>query len=216
VDVILDNLDTYWLGIRTTLALSVLSFLGAMIIGTAVATMRVSPLRLFRSVGACYVELFFSLPLLVWALIFFFGFPKIGIIFDSRFLSGVIVLATFTGALVAEAMRAGINTVPSGQAEAARAIGLRFDQVLGQVILPQATRAMIGPLGNLFLALVRNSAVVAVAVSADDIMWRADQLNTATAKPVWVFIGAFFAYLVITVPGAMVVNVLQRRYAFSR
>jgi His/Glu/Gln/Arg/opine family amino acid ABC transporter permease subunit len=216
VDVIFDNLDTYWLGIRTTLTLSLLSFAGAMVIGTAVATMRVSPLRLFRSVGACYVELFFSLPLLVWALIFFFGFPKIGIIFDSRFLSGVIVLATFTGALVAEAVRAGINTVPAGQAEAARAIGLRFDQVLGHVILPQATRAMIGPLGNLFLALVRNSAVVAVVVSADDIMWRADQLNTQTAKPVWVFIGAFVAYLVITVPGAMIVNVVQRRYAFSR
>ncbi len=216
MDVIVDNLDTYWLGIRTTLALSVLSFLGAMVIGTAVATMRVSPLRLFRSVGAVYVELFFSLPLLVWALIFFFGFPKIGIIFDSRFISGVIILATFTGALVAEAVRAGINTVPPGQAEAARAIGLRFDQVLGHIVLPQATRAMIGPLGNLFLALVRNSAVVAVAVSVDDIMWRADQLNTTTARPVAVFLGAFAAYLVITVPGAFAVNAIQRRFSFSR
>jgi glutamate transport system permease protein len=177
--------------------------------------MRVSPLKLLRAIGTVYVEFFFSLPLLVWALLFFFGLPKVGILFD-RFVSAVIVLATFTAALCAEAIRAGINTVPAGQGEAARAIGLRFDQVLTQVVLPQAVRTMIGPLGSLFLALIRNSAVVALAISVDDLMWRSDQLNTVTARPVQVFVGTFVAYLILTVPGTALVNWAQRRWAFRR
>lgn len=200
---------------RTTLSLSVFAFALALAGGAVVASMRVSPLRLLRAVGTVYVEFFFSLPLLVWALLFFFGLPKVGIVFD-RYLTGVIVLATFTVALCAEAIRAGINTVPPGQGEAARAIGLRFDQVLLLVVLPQALRTMVGPLGSVFLALVRNSAVVSLALSIDDLMWRSDQLNTDTARPVAVFAGTFAAYLVLTVPGTAAVNALQRRYAFGR
>lgn len=187
----------------------------ALIGGTIVAAMRVSPVRLLRAVASVYVEFFFSLPLLVWALLFFFGLPKVGVVFD-RFISGVIVLATFTAALCAEAVRSGINTVPPGQGEAARAIGLRFDQVLLSVVLPQAMRTMVGPLGSVFLALIRNSAVVALALSIDDLMWRSDQLNTETARPIAVFAGTFIAYLLLTVPGTAVVNALQRRYAFGR
>ena len=215
MNVVFDHLDTYIAGARTTLALSLLSYLLALAIGAAVATMRVSPLRLLRTIGAVYVEVFFSLPLLVWALVFFFGLPKVGIRFGS-FTSAVIVLGTFTGALVGETLRSGINTIPAGQGEAARAIGLRFEQVLGLVILPQALRTMIGPLGSIFLALVRNSAVAAIAMSVDDLMWRSDQLTTDTARPVQVLLGTFVAYLVITVPGTWVVNALGRRYRFQR
>ena len=215
MNVVFDHLDTYLAGARTTLALSLISFLLALTIGAVVATMRVSPLRLLRAIGTVYVEVFFSLPLLVWALVFFFGLPKVGITF-GRFASAVIVLGTFTGALVGETLRSGINTIPSGQGEAARAIGLRFEQVLGLVILPQALRTMIGPLGSLFLALVRNSAVAAIAMSVDDLMWRSDQLTTDTARPVQVLLGTFVAYLAITVPGTWVVNALGRRYRFQR
>ncbi len=215
MNVVVDNLDTYLAGIRTTLALSVFSFLLALAIGAVVASLRVSPLRLLRTIGAVYVEVFFSLPLLVWALLFFFGFPKIGITY-GRFGSAVVVLGTFTGALVGEALRSGINTIPIGQGEAARAIGLRFEQVLWLVVLPQAVRTMIGPLGSIFLALVRNSAVAAIAMSVDDLMWRSDQLTTATARPVEVLAGTFVAYLVLTVPGTWVVNALGRRYRFDR
>jgi len=215
VDVIADNLDSYLGGIAVTLWLSVLSFLLAVAIGVVVATFRVSPLRLARTLGAVYVEVFFSLPLLVWALLFFFGLPKVGIAYPP-FTSAVIVLGTFTGALVGEALRSGINTVPSGQGEAARAVGLRFWQVLGLVVLPQALRTMIGPLGSILLALVRNSAVAAIAMSVDDLMWRSDQLATSTAQPVAVLTGTFVAYLILTVPGTWLVNALARRYRFTR
>ena len=215
MNVVFDNLDTYLGGMRTTLVLSILSFVLALAIGAVVATMRVSPLRLLRSIGAVYVEVFFSLPLLVWALLFFFGLPKVGFTY-GRFASAVIVLGTFTGALVGEALRSGINTIPTGQGEAARAIGLRFEQVLGLVVLPQALRTMIGPLGSIFLALVRNSAVAAIAMSVDDLMWRSDQLTTDTARPVQVLIGTFVAYLLLTVPGTWVINAVARRYRFHR
>jgi glutamate transport system permease protein len=215
MNVVLDNLDAYAGGLRTTLTLSILSYLLAIAIGAVVASIRVSPLRLLRFIGACYVEVFFSLPLLVWALLFFFGLPKVGILY-GRFSSAVIVLGTFTGALVGEALRSGINTIPDGQGEAARAIGLRFGQVIGLIVLPQAVRTMIGPLGSIFLALVRNSAVAALAMSVDDLMWRSDQLTTSTARPVEVLLGTFVAYLVLTVPGTWVVNALGRRYRFAR
>ena len=215
MNVVVDNLDTYLAGLRTTLALSVFSFLLALAIGAVVATLRVSPLRLLRAIGAVYVEVFFSLPLLVWALLFYFGLPKVGITYGA-FASAVIVLGTFTGALVGEALRSGINTIPVGQGEAARAIGLRFEQVLWLVVLPQAVRTMIGPLGSIFLALVRNSAVAAIAMSVDDLMWRSDQLTTSTARPVEVLAGTFVAYLVLTVPGTWIVNALGRRYRFDR
>lgn len=213
--VVVDNLGTYLGGIGTTLALSVLSYVLALVIGAVVATFRISPLRLARLLGAAYVEVFFSLPLLVWALLFFFGLPKVGIVY-GRFTSAVIVLGTFTGALVGEALRSGVNTVPAGQGEAARAIGLRFNQVLGLIVLPQALRTMTGPLGSIFLALVRNSAVAAVAMSVADLTWRSDQLATSTARPVEVLAGAFVGYLVLTVPGTWLVNRLDRRFRFAR
>lgn len=215
VSVVVDNLDSYLGGMRTTLALSVSSFLAALVVGAVVASCRVSPLRLLRALVTVYVEVFSSLPLLVWALLFFFGLPKVGITY-GRFPSAVIVLGTFTGALVGEALRSGMNTIPGGQGEAARALGLRFDQVLGLVVLPQALRTMIGPLGSIFLALVRNSAVAAIAMSVDDLMWRADQLTTSTARPVEVLLGTFVAYLVLTVPGTWIINSLVRRYRFDR
>ncbi len=213
--VVVDHLGDYLGGLRTTLALSLLSFLLALAIGAVVATCRVSPLRLLNTLGALYVETFFSLPLLVWAMLFFFGLPKVGVTYGA-FTSAVIVLGTFTGALVGEALRSGINTIPPGQGEAARALGLRFEQVLGSVVLPQALRTMIGPLGSIFLALVRNSAVAAIAMSVDDLTWRSDQLATSTARPVQVLIGTFVAYLLITLPGGWLVNTLSRRYRFTR
>ena len=215
MNVVLDNLSTFASGIKTTLALSVFAYSIALVLGAIVATMRVGPMRLLRVLGAVYVETFMSVPLLVWALMFFFGFPKLGITF-GQFASALVVLSTWTAALVAEAVRSGINTVPPGQAEAARAIGLRFSQVIGEVVMPQAVRSMIGPLGSVFLALVRNTAAVALAMSVDDIMFRADRLNTDTARPIAVFLGAMVAYLIITLPGTVVVNRLQHRWAIKR
>jgi glutamate transport system permease protein len=127
----------------------------------------------------------------------------------------VIVLAYYTGAFVGETIRAGMNTVGRGQVEAARSIGLGFGKTLRLVVLPQALRAVVAPLGSLLSALVRNSAV-AYTIAVLDIMGRSDRLITQTAKPLEVLIGAALTYYVLTIPLAFAINAVDRRQRIFR
>ncbi|HUQ40137.1 MAG TPA: amino acid ABC transporter permease [Acidimicrobiales bacterium] len=212
--VVLDNLGLYAEGMRTTVALTVLSFALALVIGTAVATCRVSPVPPLRLAGAVWVEVLRNTPLLALTLLFFFGFPKIGIRF-SAFPSGVIVLAAYTSAFVAETVRAGIATVPAGQSEAARALGLTFPGVLRVVVLPQAVRTVVAPLGSVFIALIKNSAIIS-ALSVRELVGISDQLNTDTARPVQVFLGTAVAYLILTLGSGRAIARLERKVAILR
>jgi glutamate transport system permease protein len=200
---------------RTTVSLTLLAFVAAMVIGTVVAAFRVSPIAPLRAVGATYVELVRNTPLTVHFILFYFGFPKIGIKFDSDFRSAVLVLAVYTSAFIAETVRSGINTVATGQAEAARAIGLTFPQVLLIVVLPQAFRTVVAPLGNLFIALTKNSSIASV-ISVLELSEVADRLNTATARPIPVFLGAAAAYLILTLPSGFVIGAIERKVAIKR
>ena len=212
--VVLENLDVYWDGMRTTIALTVVGFALAFAIGTVVAAWRVSPVPPLRAAGTLYVETFRNVPLLVLLVLFWFGFPKIGLTY-SQFTSTVVVLAVYTGAFLAETIRSGINTVAKGQAEAARAIGLTFPQTLRIVVLPQALRTVVAPIGNLFIALTKNSSV-AFAIGMHDITGIADQLNTETAQPLAAFLGAAAAYMLLTFPSGLAFGALERRVAFKR
>jgi glutamate transport system permease protein len=199
---------------RTTVSLTLLSFVAAVVVGTVVAAFRVSPVAPLRWAGAAYVELVRNTPLAVQFVIFFFGFTKVGIRYGA-FTSAVIVLATYTSAFIAETVRSGINAVAGGQAEAARALGLTFPQVLLIVVLPQAFRTVVAPLGNLFIALTKNSSVASV-ISVLEITEVADRLNTATARPIPVFLGAAAAYVVLTLPTGWAVGAVERRVAIKR
>jgi glutamate transport system permease protein len=214
VDVVLDNLDVYWRGMRTTASLTLLSFAVAMLIGLVVAAFRVSPVPPLRAAGTAYVEVFRNIPLVVLFVLFFFGLPKIGVLY-SPYYSAVIVLAVYTGSFLAETIRAGVNTVAKGQAEAARSIGLTFPQTLRIVILPQALRTVVQPMGNIFSALIRNTSV-AYTISVIDLTGAADRLNTDTARPMQVFIGAAIAYLLMTLPAGYVIGLIEQRVAFKR
>jgi glutamate transport system permease protein len=214
VSVVFENLDLYWAGMRTTVSLTLLSFAIAFAIGVVVAGCRVSPVPPLRVAGATYVEVFRNIPLPVLFVLFFFGFPKLGIRYDP-FPSAIVVLSIYTGAFLAETVRAGINTVATGQAEAARAIGLTFPQTLRIVILPQALRAVVAPVGNIFIALIKNSAI-AFTISVAELTGVAERLNTDTARPVPVFLGAALAYLVLTIPSGIAFGALERRVAIKR
>jgi glutamate transport system permease protein len=214
MDVVLDNLDRFADGVGTTVSLTVLSWLGAFVIGVAVASFRVGPILPLRAVGTVYVELVRNCPLTVLFVVFFFGFPSIGIT-EPPFTSAIIVLSIYTGAFVAETVRAGVNTVAPGQVEAARSLGLGFTQVLGLVVLPQALRSVIGPLGSLFSALIRNSSI-AYAIGLVELTGTAFQLSVESAQFVPVFVGAALAYLVLTLPTGLVVGVIERRLAIRR
>jgi glutamate transport system permease protein len=184
------------------------------VLGTIVAAFRVSPVPPLRVAGTVYVETVRNIPLPMLFVLFFFGFPKLGIIY-SPFVSAVIVLSAYTGAFIGETIRSGINTVDPGQAQAARAIGLTFPQVLRIVVLPQALRSVVSPLGNLFIALIKNSAI-AYTISVLELTGTADHINTDTAMPIAAFGGAFIAYLILTLPSGWAVGWIERRVAFKR
>jgi glutamate transport system permease protein len=214
MDVVFDNLDVFRSGLWLTFQLTALSFLVALAVGTVVATMRVSPAAPVRAAGLLYVETVGNTPLLVIMLLFVYGLPKAGIIY-SLYTSAVIVFGAYTGAFVAEALRSGINAVPVGQAEAARAIGLGFGQVLRHVVLPQAFRTVVPPLGNLLIALTKNTSLAA-AIGVLDITARAGKLSTSSAQPIPVFIAAALAYMILTVPMGIAVGMFERRVAIAR
>ena len=214
MDVVFDNLDVFAEGMRTTVSLTLLSYAVAFVIGIVVAACRVSPIPPLRIAGAFYVEMVRNTPLTVLFVLFFFGLPKVGIIYDP-FPTAITVLGGYTGAFVAETIRSGINTVAVGQAEAARSLGLTFPQVLFLVVLPQALRTVVAPLGSLFIALIKNSSI-ALLIAVEELVFLTDSLANETAQPIPIYLGAAAAYLILTVPSGVVVGVIERRVAIKR
>jgi glutamate transport system permease protein len=214
MDVVLDNLDVFARGMRTTVSLTVLSFAVALVIGIVVAACRVSPVPPLRWVGAIYVESVRNTPLTLLFVLFFFGLTKVGILY-SPYTTAIIVLGAYTGAFVAEMVRSGINAVATGQAEAARSLGLTFPQVLRLVILPQALRTVVAPLGGLFVALVKNSSIASV-IAVEELAYNTEILINDTARSIPIFLGACVAYLLITVPSGVLIEALDRRVAIRR
>ena len=179
-------------------------------IGTLVAALRISPVPALRGFATVYTEVLRNTPLTLVLFFCAFVLPQLGVRLDYM-LAAIVGLTLYTSPFVAEAVRSGINGVPVGQAEAARAIGLRFGQTLGLVVLPQAIRMVIPPLINVLIALTKNTSVAAgfavlelVAVSRQVI-----QLNGDATITILVAVAVF--YLVITVPLGQAANALERR-----
>lgn len=214
MNVVTDNLDVFLEGMGRTVELSVLSFLFAFIVGVIVAALRVSPVPPLRWASATYVELVRNTPLLVLMFIVVFAFPSIGFTW-SYFLSAVVVLSAYTATFVGETVRSGINSVSKGQVEAARALGLTFPQVLRLVVMPQALRTVVGPLGGIFIALLKNSGL-AVVINVPELTAAANKIGTDTARFIPAFLGAATAYLMLTVPSGFLVTWIERRVAIKR
>lgn len=161
MDVILDNMDLWPTALRNTLILFFVGGLLALVLGVIVGAMRVSPVPIARAVGTVYVNLIRNTPLTLVFFFFIFGYPQLGLPKLDTVMLGVIALGIYTATYVAEVLRAGINTVPVGQAEAARAIGLPFTKVMSQVVLPQAFRSVVPPMMSVFIALLKNTTIAA-------------------------------------------------------
>jgi glutamate transport system permease protein len=158
VDAVLDNLDVFVDGFRTTISLTLLSAMGALLLGTLIAAMRVSPVPPLRWAGTLYVNLVRNTPLTVVFFLVVFGLPEVGVII-SFYRFAVVALSLYTAAFVAEAVRSGINSVAAGQAEASRSVGMTFGQTLRLVVLPQAFANVIPPLASVFIALLKNTSI---------------------------------------------------------
>jgi glutamate transport system permease protein len=215
VDAVLDNLDTYREGFVTTLELSVLSSALALVLGTLLAAMRVSPVPTLRAAGATYIELVRNTPLTVVFFFVVFVLPQLDILLPY-FAFAVIALTVYHAAFFCEAVRSGINAVGVGQAEAARSIGLTFGQSLRLVVLPQAFRTVIPPLINVVIALIKNSSIAA-AFGVVELTATGTRLANANGDAVFaVLVGVAVCYLVLTVPSGWLAGRLERRVAVAR
>ncbi|MFG1635475.1 amino acid ABC transporter permease [Pseudonocardia alni] len=159
MNVLLDNADVYWRAILGTVGLFVVSAIGSLILGTLIAGLRVSPVPVLRTFGSLYVTLLRNTPLTLVLFFFAFAYPRLELVEFSFFTLACIGLTLYTAAFVCEIVRSGINTVPVGQAEAARALGFTFTQTLGQIVLPQAVRAVVPPMTNIQIALLKNTTI---------------------------------------------------------
>ena len=160
MDAIVDNLDAYRQGFVTTLTLTVIASALALVLGTLLAAMRVSPIPTLRGAGTTYVAVVRNTPLTVLFFFVVFVLPQLDIGL-SFFVFAVIAVTVYHAAFFCEAVRSGINSVAAGQAEAARSIGLTFIQSLRLVILPQAFRTVVPPLINVVIALTKNTSIAA-------------------------------------------------------
>lgn len=200
-------------GLLTTARLSLWSMAISLALGTLIGIMRVSPLMPVRVLGAGYVEFFRNIPLLICFAFIYYGLPKAGLTF-ATFDSGVIGLSVYTAAFVAEVVRAGLQSISYGQIEAARALGLSYVQMLRLILLPQAFRMIVPPLGTVFIAMVKNSSV-ASAIVVQEMMYQAEVI-AGRYFYADVFLIAGFLYLIITLPLAAVVNVTEQRLRIGR
>src|SRR5688572_7693208 len=200
----------------TTLALAVASGVCALTLGTLLAAMRVSPVPALRGLAAFYVELFRNTPLTVVFFFLAFGIVYVDMQFPTRFITAVAALSLYTAAFVAEAVRSGINAVPPGQAEAARALGLDFRQSLTTVVLPQAFRTVIPPLGNVWIALAKNTSIAAGFAVAELTAVLQRLANANADQLALVFAAIVIGYLVITLPSAALIRIIERRVAILR
>ena len=215
MDAILDNLDAYREGFVTTLELSALSSVLALVLGTLLAAMRVSPVPTLRAAGATYVELVRNTPLTVVFFFVVFVLPQLDILLPY-FTFAVIALTVYHAAFFCEAVRSGINAVGVGQAEAARSIGLTFGQSLRLVVLPQAFRTVIPPLINVVIALIKNSSIAA-AFGVVELTATGIRLGNANGDAVIaVLAGVAVCYLILTLPSGWLAGRMERRLAVAR
>ncbi|MGX5697722.1 amino acid ABC transporter permease [Agromyces soli] len=216
MDVVVVNLPLYLEGFATTLLLLAVGGAGALVIGTLVAAMRISPIATLRVIATVYTEIIRNTPLTLVVIFCAVILPILGS--DLPYLiAGMIALAVYTSPFIAEALRSGINGVPIGQAEAARSLGLGFGQTVSLIVLPQAFRMTIPPLINVFIALTKNTSVVGGVGYVTELFGVGRTLANANGDAVIaVLVGVAFFYLIVTVPLGLIATQLERKWVVQR
>jgi glutamate transport system permease protein len=223
---LLSNFDVLG-AFRMTIVLTVFSAIGSLVIGTVVAIMRVSPVAIARTLGAGYVNTVRNTPLTLIIVFCNLGlFVNLGVklanpasqtfIVDNNIRLGILGLSVYHAAFVCEALRSGINTVPPGQAEAARAVGLTFSQNLRYVVLPQAFRGAITPLGNTLIALTKNTTVVSAIGVAEASYVMASMIEFRSDVLLLIFLIFALGFVILTLPMGLLITSMSKRLAVKR
>ncbi|MFI5931158.1 amino acid ABC transporter permease [Actinoplanes sp. NPDC051494] len=216
------NIDTYTTGFLWILKLTLAATVGSVVLGVLLAGMRVSPVPVLRGFGTAWVNIFRNTPLTLIVFFCYFGlYSGLGLeISDdinlNNYWLGVIGLSVYTAAFVCEAIRSGINTVPVGQAEAARAIGMSFLQTLRMIILPQAGRAVVAPLGSIFIALAKNSTIVGTIGLMESSSAMKELINANGDAVISIFLVFAGTFAVVLIPTGYAFGWLANRLAVKR
>lgn len=213
-----DILGAFWV----TIQLSVLSALGALVVGTFMAVLRVSPVAVLRLIGTSYVNVIRNTPLTllmvssVLGISFILGVTLSDDLSRNAYWWAVIMLSVYHAAFVCEALRSGVNTIPAGQAEAARSIGLTFAQSLREVLLPQAFRGSIAPLGSTLIALIKNTTVAAVILGTAEAAGLLAKITENEGASLPTFFLFALGFVILTLPLGILFTNLSRRLAVKR
>ncbi|OIJ24070.1 amino acid ABC transporter permease [Nocardioides luteus] len=212
-----------------TLRLAVFSGIFSLLLGVVLATFRVSPVPVLRWIGAAVVYTFRNTPLTLVMFFTLFGLSyQLGFSFDkdllyrNNFWLAVLALSVYTSTFVCEVLRAGINTVPLGQAEAARAIGLTFTQNLRLVVLPQALRSVINPLASVLIAMTKNTTVavtigVTTATMVNEASGQMKSLMERNSDQILlIFIIFAVGFMILTLPIGFIAGWAAKRFAVIR
>jgi His/Glu/Gln/Arg/opine family amino acid ABC transporter permease subunit len=216
IDVLTDHWSEFSSGFWVTVRLVVVSFGIAMVVGTLVAALRIAPAKWLQRVGGVYVEIFRNIPLLVLLFISYAGLRRGGVDINA-WVAGTASLGLYTAAYVAEALRSGVFSVGKGQIEASLSLGFTYPQTLRRIVLPQAFRTVISPLGSLTIAMIKNSAIIGVSLLAlPDLLKQARIVQARTFQTDETFFWAAVGYLILTGAVTLVIRNLERRFAIRR
>jgi len=216
------NVKVYVTGFLWILKLTLAASAASLVLGTLLAAMRVSPVPVLRGVGTLWVNTFRNTPLTLIIFFSYFGlFSTLGVkvsddIDTNNYWLGVIGLSVYTAAFVCEAIRSGINTVPPGQAEAARAIGMSFRQTLTMIVLPQAGRAVVAPLGSVLIALAKNATIVGTIGLAESSNAMKDLINNNGDAVIPIFLAFAGTFAIVLIPTGYGFGWLANRLAVKR
>lgn len=224
MDFLLNEYDLILKGFGYTLFLFVISGLLSLVLGTILVAFRVGPVAVLRWFGAWYVTIVRSTPLVVVFAFFQFAAPILGIRFGwvdvhigpfdftSFFATSVVALSLYTSTFVCEALRSGVNSVPLGQAEAARAIGLTFGGTMTQVVLPQAFRASVPPLASVLIALIKNTSVAFIFGMAEAAYQMRAITNDYSSERMPIFLTFAAGYILIVFVFSFFASRLERHW----
>ncbi|AEA34421.1 amino acid ABC transporter permease [Hippea maritima] len=198
------------MGLYMTIKVSLLSIIMALVIGFIVGLMRISDNPLFKNLAIVYIELIRGTPLLVQIFIIYFF---IGTIFSmTRFFAGAFALAVFEGAYIAEIIRAGIQSIPRGQTEAAVALGMNYYQVMRYIIMPQAIKRVLPALAGQFISLIKDSSLLSV-ISLTELTKAGKEIVSSTFSPFEVWFSVAALYFIVTYTLSLLDRYLERRLA---
>ena len=215
MNVLIDNLPQLLRGFRTTIALSASAAVIAIVLGVLLAAIRVSPVPTLRWAGAFYVNTIRNTPLTLVYAFLAFGVPRLDFQVGP-FRAAAIALGLYTAAFICEAVRSGVNAVPVGQAEAARSIGLTFTGTLRHVVLAQAIRSVIPPLGSILIAMVKNSAIAEFFAVAEATKVFDDLVRDNPQELYWLFFGVALGYVLLVLAISGVFRFLESRLVVLR